>query len=470
MTALLLAAVVAAGQAPAPAQAQAPQVRITLEEAEKAAVRTSPSLKALGAEAEAAMELARGRYSRLWPALSADASWRYIGTIPELSVLNRTMAMGAHENYSIGPTLGWTVWDQGRLSHAWRSAQAQARSKEEERRDQERQLVLRVRAAYFQAQLGLEQVRVLADSLRLAQSQYKDIESRRKAGAASVIDSLSAHQEVLARQRSFRQARTDLAGALRDLVALMGAEPPADLALPASVEPAPPGTPLPPGARAVWVQMAVPEGTEPASVVAVLDPIDESLRRLEPAGAAPFDESHPALLRWAETASAYRRASRSARAGLWPRVLLTARTSLDYPNGPVVESFRQDTVGASLSLPLFELGRTRREASQAERLAEAADSRAGQVRSDRLRDWLKARDRLLGLRAQARIDQVSVRETRELSQRIYESYRAGRSTFLEVQSSNLRELEAKVQEARTRTQMLLELAALSELSGKESRP
>jgi len=55
-------------------------------------------------------------------------------------------------------------------------------------------------------------------------------------------------------------------------------------------------------------------------------------------------------------------------------------------------------------------------------------------------------------------------EAEELAGLVYESYKAGRSTFIEVQSANLRELEAKVQSAKTDVQILIQLAVLSSLS------
>ena len=48
----------------------------------------------------------------------------------------------------------------------------------------------------------------------------------------------------------------------------------------------------------------------------------------------------------------------------------------------------------------------------------------------------------------------------------YESYQAGRSTFLEVQSANLRVLEINVASARNDAQLLIQLAILDSLSVK----
>jgi len=305
--------------------------------------------------------------------------------------------------------------------------------------------------AYFQAQLASEQVRLLGDSFKLAVSQYQDIEKRRQAGTSSRTDSLSAHQEVLARKRLLRQARTDLAVSLRELFALTGQDPGCDLSLPLDG----------------GMTQPLPDGIEPASVLVSLDAPSASQRLLASATAHPPGESHPSVRAFGSLAESAQRAARSARAGLWPRVLFSARTSLDYPNGPRLESFNQNMVGVAASVALFEAGRTRRDAAQLDSQARAGDWRKEAVKQDLMRDWLKAQDQLLGLNSQQEINRQAVAEAGELAKLIYDSYRGGRSTFIEVETANLRELEARVQSAKTDSQILMQLAVLASLSEKE---
>jgi outer membrane protein TolC len=432
--------------AAAGARCEPPVLAVSLGAAEKAALAGSAALQALEAEIAAARARAGARRSLLRPRVTADASWKFLSEVPSISIPGKEMPLGDNNNYTLGPTLNWTLWDQGALREAWRASLASCRSKEDEAAAARGQTLLRTRTAYFQAQLCLEEVRLLSDSLRLAQSQHKDIEDRRKAGVSSLVDSLCAHQEVLMRARRFRQARAELAEALRDLFALTGEEPASDLSLPLD------------SAKA-------PDGTEPPSAVVALDPLKVSTSAFPGSG---FDEGHPALAQWKEASESFLALSRSSRAGLWPRLSFSARTSWDYPNGPILESFNQNSVGLGLSFPLFEADRSRLESDEALRLSEAALGRMSQARRDRRRDWLKAKDRLLSLLAQREIDKVSTAETQEISRRFYDSYKAGRSTFLEVQTANLRELEARVQAARTDAQTLLQFAVIDELSKRES--
>ena len=238
---------------------------------------------------------------------------------------------------------------------------------------------------------------------------------------------------------------------MRELFALTGQDPGCELSLPLDAGMAQP----------------LPEGIEPASVSVSLDAAGDSRRVLAAAAAQPPGEAHPAVQAFGSLAEAARRAARGARAGRWPRVLLSARTSLDYPNGPALESFHQNTVGVAASIPLFEAGRTRREAAGLDEQARAGERRRDAAREDLTRDWLKAQDQLLGLDAQQEINRQAVAESGELAKLVYDSYRGGRSTFIEVEAANLKELEARTQAAKTDSRILMQLAVLASLSEKE---
>ncbi|MBI5882050.1 MAG: TolC family protein [Elusimicrobia bacterium] len=436
----------------APPALTAPELRMTLAEAVSSALADSPALRAAQAEEKAAASRGESRWGGLWPQLSLESSYRFSSEVPELTVVpGKTQSLGDHHNYSVGPSLNWTLWDQGARRQAWLSAVAAADARSQDSTLARRQVRLKTRLAYFQAQLALEQVRLLGDSLKLAQSQHGDVEKRREAGASSRLDSLQAHHEVLTRLRQFRQARSDLAAALRDLFMLTGRDPGLDLSLPLDGR----------------MLMPLPADIEPASVAVFLDRLDGSLAELAAIEGWTIDASHPGVAALRDTARSAKFAANGTRAGLWPRLGLSARTSLEYPNGPVLEDFHQNAVGVSASMPLFEFGRTRREAEGLDRQALAAEERAEGSRRDLVRDWQKAKDQLLGLKAQKELCLKAAAEAHEAAGLTYESYKAGRVTFIEVQTANLRELEALVQTARTDAQSLVQLAAMASLSGKE---
>lgn len=434
----------------APAAAEVPRIRLTMAQAESAARAHSPALRAATEEGAGAADLADERFAALLPRLTLDGSYRYQTEVPDFSMVPGQPArpFGDHRATSIGPTLSWTLWDQGSLRKTWRAQKARAASTEEQRRLAERATILGTRLAYVQVQLAGEQLRELADSLALAEAQYKEIDNRFKAGAASRIDTLSSHQESLQRRKLFLQAQAELSASLRELLQLVGQGEGLDLARPLDAR----------------VSSAAPAGLGAPTLLVELDGLDAVPPALSAAETAALDAGHPRAAIYGRQAEAARLAASSLNAGRGPVIRLQGRASYDYPNGPALESVSQKSVSLTATLPLFEGRQTARAVSEQKHLAGAAESRRDLASEELRRDWDVARSALGSLRAQQAVDASSVAETEELTRLIYLSYKAGRSNYLEVQSANLRALEAKVQAARTRAQVLIQLSVLANLA------
>lgn len=433
-----------------PAAAEAPRFRLTMVQAEGAARAHSPALRAVIEEGAGSADLADERFAALLPRLTLDGSYRYQTEVPNFSVVPGQPArpFGDHRATSIGPTLSWTLWDQGSLRMTWRAQKARAASADEQRRLAERGAILGARLAYVQVQLAGEQLRELSDSLALAEAQYKEIDNRFKAGAASRIDTLSSHQDTLQRRKLFLQAQAELSASLRELLQLVGQGDGLDLARPLDAR----------------VSSAAPRGLGEPTLLVELDGLDAAQSALNAAENAVLDAGHPRAAIYERQAEAARLAASSLNASRGPVIKLQGRASYDYPNGPVLESVSQKSVGLTATLPLFEGRQTARAVSEQRHLAGAAESRRDLAAEELRRDWDVARSALGSLRAQEIVDARSVAETEELTRLIYLSYKAGRSNYLEVQSANLRALEAKVQAARTRAQVLIQLSALANLA------
>jgi len=432
------------------AAAQSHELALSLADAEKGALSTSDRLKAAEGDWRAAEEKAGAQKSRLYPRLALEGSYRHVTEVPDFSPVAGAPAIpfGDNENYSFGPSVSWTAWDFGSLQNAARSQRSLAASKRETYEAARRDVLQSARLAYFQAQLALERLWLLGDSLKLAQSQYEDIRLRQRAGAASRMDSLSAHQEVLKYRREFRQAQSDTAAALRELFAQTGAGAGADPSVPLDKR----------------LAAASPKETDAPTMIVTLPSLDEARVRLTGAAAGNADPHHPAVESHEALAESARRSARGAAANQWPALQLYAKTSRDYPNGPVLESFHQNTVSLTASMPLVDWGRTRREAAEQKRTAAAHERRRDQALEDLRRAWDNAQDQLKGHKAQEAVNAQAVKESAELARLVYDDYRAGRSPFLEVENANLRALQAKTAQARNEVEILIQLAVLDSLS------
>ena len=433
-----------------PVRAQPPVLKLSLDDAEQAAFAHSPILKAAQSSLASAEDLVQAQFAALLPRLTGDGSYQRQTEVPKFSFSPAAppQQFGDYKSYAIGPTISWTLWDQGALWSSWKSQKALAQSQDAQRELVRRQVRLMTRLDYFQVQLALEQQRSLIDSLRLADAQYRDIDNRFRAGAASRIDWLSAHQQVLDRRRSLRSAQADLASALRTLFAQtgQGQEQDVSAALDRRVD-----TPL-------------PEGTHPPTIRVELEPLESVESSLRGAESQSLDAAYPQLVVYRRQAEAQRLSAQSVAAGEWPKIQFSYKGDYQYPNLPLLQSTWQNTALFTASVPLFEYGRTRNQARAQQSLADASERQADEALDELERDWRKARDEVAALRDQEAIDGESTSETAEIARLRYRSYRDGASTILDVQTANIDALQARIAAAVTRTQMLIQLATLDSLS------
>lgn len=450
MIALALAAAILAAR---PAAAEAPRFELTMADAEAAARAHALDVKAAAEDGASAAAAADAAFAPLLPRLTLDGYYRYQTEVPELAIVpgQPPQPFGSNRAESIGPALTWTLWDEGALRKTWRAQQANARSFDERRRLAETQATQAARLAYVQVQLARERVRVLVDSVGVAAAQYADIEKRRRAGAASRIDSLSSHQTDLQRRKDFLSAQSDLSAALRELLQLTALGAGLDTTRPVDVR----------------VSTVLPAGLPEPTLRLAFDSLADTPAALAAAesDAAPADE-HPAALAYARQADAARLNAGAASAGEWPKIQFSGAIDYQYPNGPVNQYVTQKTAGVSASVPLFEGRQTARQVEASTHAATAAERRRELVVEQLTRDRDKARAALASLRDQAALDATAVVEAEELARLVYSSYSAGRSTYLEVQTYELTALQAKVNAAQTRAQILIQLAALAQLGAQ----
>ena len=450
-------AIIALLLAGAPAFAAAPpRLSITLAQAESLALGHSPILKTAQNNLAAADAQVDAQFALLVPRLTLDASYQYQTIVPHLSLAPglAPFQFGSHDNYSVGPSLTYTLWDQGSLLNVWRSQKALAASQEAQRDLIRRQVLLMTRLDYFQVQLALEQERSLADSLKLAQAQDRDIKSRFRAGAASRIDSLSAQEQVISRRRDFRAAQAQTAAALRTLFAQIGQDQNLDASSPLDAR----------------IQDSAPAGLGAPTLIVALEPLESVETALKVAAEAPMDEAYPGLAAYARQAQAQRLAARSISEEKWPRIQLSYKSDYMYPNLPLLEDVWQNAAGVSASVPLFEFGRTKRLALAQKDLAGASQAQESQSYDELVRDWHKARDEYAALDDIESLDRESLEDTAEIAKLRYASYENGGSTILDVETADLDALQAQIGAAQTKTQELIQLATLESLSSLKETP
>lgn len=432
--------------------ARAGELSVTLKAAEESALASSNQYKIAKFSAEAARAAAAASGSLLSPRLSLEGSLRYNEIVPEISMpaaSGGNRPLGDNWNYSFGPSAYWTLFDGGALRSGYKSASHGAAARSAEAENARRQALLKARTVYFQLQLALERVYLIGEDLQLSLAQLKDISLGARAGSRSRLDEIRARQETIARKRDFLKARVFLSLALRDFSFATG------IALPE-------GASMPMDSRMAGRNYGE---AEPASLFVKAEPYENIMARMLPASRSLPETELPSVKALGEVWRAYGAQARAYKADKLPRLVLGARSSLDYPNGPNLYSFQQNFASLTLSLPLFEGGRSGEKEKESAFNAAAALEKKDEAALTAGRDFDKARDAYNALMAEQELNVAAVDDAAEAAKLAYEAYKAGGGTWLEVESANLKALHTKTTAAETNAEILLKLAALDSMTG-----
>jgi len=424
--------------------AQTELFELKLSEAEQKALQASNRLKSFAAEEEAAKEQSNAQFAGLFPKLSLQGGYQYYGTIPNISLGNGpAFPFGTNSTYSVGPQLNYTLWDSFSGRKSYKAASLLASARTEDRKNAQLQLLFSLRAAYVQVQLGLEELRLIQDSLQLANAQDRDVATRFSAGAAAKLDVVTAGRSVLSYQIQFEQRQAELSSALKDLLTLLGDNGGTNVSRPG------------------------PPGIANVALVVKLDDLDDSLSQQDKQEIPDPTDQQPQIQSLDLQARSAEAAADSQSAKLLPTVQLSAGVSKIRPDIPNPPDYWQQTVGVTLSLPLYLGDPTPSLAAQQRNEAQAADYRKTQLREDIRRDFTKARNLLVSLRDQQTLATKDVKQSELAARLYYSSYRAGKVNLIDVQNANLQALQSKVNAARIDAQILNQLFLLKSLSGKE---
>jgi outer membrane protein TolC len=419
---------------------------LTLGKAETQAVFASNRLKSFDSEWMAANNQKDAQFQKLLPKLTFQANYQYYGTIPDISLIGGgpTIPFGTHSTYSIGPSLGYTLWDGFSDRKTYQSASILYQAREEDRKAALIQLLLSVRSSYIQVRLGLEELRLIYNSLELARAQEQDILIRFRAGAASRLDKVTAQRSVLNYELQFKQKQSELSSEFEDLLAILGNSELKDISRP--------GPPEVPG----------------LSVTLQLDSLRGLLKEESFKPISAPDESQPQIRSQVLQSESLYQAADSQSAKQFGSLQVSAGVSWIRPNIPNPPTYLQETVGVTYFLPLFLGDPNRYLAAQQRNQGDSVQFRANQTRIDLQRDFIKAQETLASLRDRQSLAAQDVAQSEEAAKLYYTSYQAGRINLIDVQNANLQALQAKVNAARVDAQILNQLILLQAISGKES--
>lgn len=406
-------------------RAQVPTV--TLEEAIELALRVLPTVvQARGAVATA--QAARREVVGSWlPSLNTSGSWARNSTTTRIDPTTQTEVSSPPYSYSAGWSASLQIFDGFRRFAEGRAATADFESADANLTNQQFQVTLQVKQAFFNALAADELIRVSQTRLQRADEQLKVSKEKLAAGSATRSDTLRSAVEVGNARLQLLNAETSQASTRAALARLIGYDGP---------------------------------------VQAVSD---SGLFRMSPLDTVALREE---LLHTAPSVIAAEANAKAAAAS----VAVSKAQYFPTLNGSFSQGWSGTDIGRlgnswaarlSLNWNIFngftrEGNITRSGVSRATAEAQAEDAR--RQASAQLTQQLAT---LEGSRAQIDIAQASLAAAREDLRVVQERYRLGAATIVDVLTSQITLDQAEVDFIRARLDFLVARAQLEALLGRE---
>lgn len=411
---------------------------ISYKEAERVSLENSHQIESQLHMVKSADDTAFAQEVKRLPQLSFGANTNIISKIGNISIpaLGMTQQVGEHLNWVIGPAIDFVVWDTGQIMNKAKSLHKIASSEANVLEYDKRQVLLNSRASYIRVQLAKEQVRLVADALALAKAQYAYVLDKKNTGTADLFDLTVAHQEMSDREKDLEQAEGELALSKRNLL----------------------------GALALDAEMDNADNVD-------VEPIISVLNVMLPRSNAEVDiKSHPQVRQYEDRQAASELAAKSTIAQYYPEVKFKGTATFEYPNLGQPDIIQQNRALLNLSVPILDWGMIAKEAGSHRFQAKAANETMKQTIVDLTRDLSDTRSNI-GIYKKLRVSTTRAAEdATKVAKLSFESYKAGKIIFLDVQRANVKALEALVEQARTEAGLGLEIAKLLALAETEGEP
>lgn len=365
----------------APADPLPSPVRLTLAEALSRAREASAHLAELRSLAAAAGAGLNGARAERLPKIDASASYTRQSDVPELSLTlpglgTETVFPNIPDNYRGHLGLELPLYTSGRIANAVTANARQLTAANQDVQQGRADVEQETAAAYWALVTARDSERVLAESLVDYDAHLKESRDRRDLGMAASNEVLAVQvqreQAELARLQAASSAAVANANLQRllDLPPGTGIEPVEPLAEPApspqpppagqasTVNPTSPANPAPTPSPAPIPSLAAPPAAEPPEALV-----------------AAAEAARPEIVALRSRIDAGHANAAATRAGLWPQANLSAGYDYANPNPrilPLEPRWKGSwSVGAVVSLSLFDGGRTAAAAAQIDAQADA---------------------------------------------------------------------------------------------------
>lgn len=403
------------------------KIKISLDEAESLALANAIEFDLQSTKISAANDAIEANKARTMPQLSLEGNYRYQSEAASTDIGPMHLQFGQHNNFSVGPVVSYTVFNGGVDAKTEKSLEELARARVLEREGIKQKVLLDVRQAYARVQTNRMELVLIDRSIALAKARTKDLQRKFNAGSSTKLDVLSGEREES--QLLLRRAQTQntLEEAIRKLEVYIGKK-----------------------------------NIDPHQEFDV-DDMQTTLAQFKNSPKS-FDENHPNIQAATAMIRAAKLNSESVSQLYLPHVQAYAKSTIDYPNGPIDERVWQNTIGVNVSVPIYDFGL--RNATMSQKLAEVktAELQKSLVERDFDELFLTTTDKIRSLKSQIEITNSAIDINENQSHLIEVNFKNGASTYLEVERAHNQVLEARTTLFRLKAMLIIQYSILSYLS------
>jgi outer membrane protein len=427
-----LSAPFASAQTPAP-------LRLTVEEAVTRGLETSHRIGEVKARQETAEAIADERHAASLPQVAAQGGYTRTNHVEEFGILLpnnqlRVIYPDVPDNYRTRLDLQWPIYTGGRVDALERAARIEATATADEIAVARVDLTLEITRSYWSLVTSTESLRVVQESVERINAHLRDVRNQLAAGLIPPNEVLTVEAQQSRQRMLAIQARVARDVAEAELARLVGA---------------PPGTPI---------EIATPIALAPAAPGS-LDTLVDTARRQRPERAA-----------LEKRVAAARERGTAALAGRRPTIGVVGGVDYARPNPrifPREGAWKSSwDAGVNVNWPIFDGGKARSEAAEADAVTRALVERLADVDASLA---LEVRQRLAEVESsRAAVDAAAdaVRSAAEARRVLGERFAAGVATSTDVLDAQVALLQAELDRTQTIANAHLADARLSRALGR----
>lgn len=368
-----------------------------------------------------------------------DGKYQYLEEIPELDLLpNKTMKFGSHDNYSVGITANYKLLDFNKNNLVVEANKNLLDAKKLEYQKVKKDQLYLGRSLYIDLILLKEERKILSESLKIAKSQFKEVKLKQNIGTSSNLDLSSSSKELNELEIKLQQNKNNILAIQTEIVKV---------------------------SQIRDVKFFIKNYKNIQKIkLDTFEDIIKKFKKYTKFNFKNFISIEEKILGHNSEASELE--SKSILKKRLPELTLFARSSLEYPMGPEIKEIHQNAIGIKLSMPLFDGGTIRKSSELKMAQSKTLEYQKEDIYFSKVYTTMSLQEKVSLLEEEQKLIKLKIEDTNKISNLVFDRYKAGKITFLDVERANSKYRESRLLLTKNLGQITKTLIALAGYAGE----